>query len=165
MGARQEGAVMSSFTDFSAPLGIQYDAEASLALGKDHWRVLNSFRFYIGSPESGKVVYVPAGYLTDGASVPQLFWNIIPPWGSYGQAAVVHDILCEYLSITKDGQPQPITRARCDAILLEAMEALGVPKAKRWAIYLAVCAYRLVSGVSRPTTTPDKRKLEAEWGS
>ncbi|MCY1289935.1 hypothetical protein D9M69_511160 [compost metagenome] len=155
---------MSSFTDFSAKLSIQYDAEASAALGGDHWRVIEAFRFYIGSPESGEWVYVPAGYLTDGASVPRLFWSLIPPWGSYGQAAVVHDILCEYLSITKDGRPHPITRARCDEILLEAMEALGVPRAKRCIIYRAVCAYRLVAGVNRPTSIPMKRKLESSWG-
>lgn len=156
---------MSSFTDFSAPLSIQYDAEASAALGADHWRVTEAFRFYIGSHDSGELVYVPAGYLTDGASVPRFLWGLIPPWGSYGQAAVVHDILCEYLSITKDGQPQPISRARCDEILLEAMEALGVPRAKRYAIYLAVCAYRLVSGVDEPTSTPAKWELESVWGS
>ena len=156
---------MSSFTDFSAKLSIQYDTEASAALGADHWRVTDSFRFYIGSRESGEWVYVPAGYLTDGASVPRLFWNIIPPWGSYGQAAVVHDILCEYLSITKNGKPEPISRARCDEILLEAMEALGVPRAKRCVIYRAVSAYRLVSGTEQPTATPEKRQLESVWGS
>jgi hypothetical protein len=27
---------------------------------------------------------VPAGYLTDGDSVPRVFWSLIPPWGAYG---------------------------------------------------------------------------------
>lgn len=154
---------MSSFTSFSAPLNIQYDAEASQVLGADHWRVTKGFQFYVGSPESGEWVHVPAGYLTDGASVPRLFWSLIPPWGIYGQAAVVHDILCEYLSTTLHGLPNPITRARCDQILLEAMVALQVPAWKRQVIYRAVCLYRRIAGVSEATSTPAKRRMESMW--
>ena len=106
---------------------------------------------------------MPAGYLTDGASVPQVLWSLIPPWGAYGQAAVVHDLLCEYLATTKDGVPQKITRARCDEILLEAMVALGVPAVKRCTIYRAVALYRRLSGVDAPTNTAQKRALEAAW--
>lgn len=154
---------MSSFTRFSAEMSVRYDRQASIALGADHWRVIEDFRFYIGDNAEGGWVFVPAGYLTDGASVPRLFWNIIPPWGSYGQAAVVHDIVCEYLSVTKDGGPYPVTRAQCDSILLQAMEVIGVPRATRLAIYGAVCAYRLLSGTSTPSTTPLKRSIEANW--
>lgn len=154
---------MSSFTRFSADMSVRYDRKASETLGADHWRVMDSFRFYIGDEQSGEWVNVPAGYLTDGASVPRLFWNIIPPWGSYGQAAVVHDIACEYLSITKDGIPTPITRAQCDKLLMQAMEAIQVPRLTRSAIYGAVVAYRLISGVNTPSTTPLKRSLEALW--
>jgi hypothetical protein len=154
---------LSSFTQFDAKLRIQYDDNASRVLGADHWRVTEGFRFYIGDDKSGEWVNVPDGYLTDGASVPRIFWSIIPPWGAYGQAAVVHDILCEYLSITKDGLPMRITRARCDEILLEAMIALGVPAWKRQVIYRAVCLFRVFSGVEEPTTTLLKRRLEAEW--
>lgn len=156
---------MSSYTAFSALMSVQYDAIASEKLRADHWRVVDGFKFYIGSADSGEWVYVPAGYLTDGASVPQIFWSIIPPWGKYGQAAVVHDIVCEYLSITKDGKPFSITREVCDGILKQAMEALDVPPVKVALIYNAVRAYRWFSGVSRPTTTKFKRSLEADWGN
>lgn len=154
---------MSSFTDFSAPLCIQYDQDASKALGADHWRVREGFRFYIGSPDSGDWVNVPAGYLTDGASVPRLFWSLIPPWGIYGQAAVVHDIMCEYLSITKEGTPFRVSRKVCDDILLQAMEVIGVPWLTRQAIHKAVALYRIASGVNSPTTTSIKRQLESNW--
>lgn len=155
---------MSSFTEFSAPLKIQYDAEASRALGADHWRVTEGFRFYVGTPDSGEWVNVPAGYLTDGASVPRMFWSLIPPWGIYGQAAVVHDILCEYLSTTLHGLPHRITRARCDQILLEAMVALQVPLVKRQLIYRSVSLYRRLARVSEPSSTPEKRYIESKWG-
>lgn len=154
---------MSEFTRFNAPLSVRYDAAASEALGADHWRVCQPFRFYLGDADTGRWVHVPAGYLTDGASVPRVLWGLIPPWGSYGQAAVVHDILCEYLSVTVDGAPVPITRARCDEILLEAMVVLGVPRWKRELIYRAVSLYREVSGVATPTTTARKRALESAW--
>lgn len=156
---------MSSFTDFSAPLSIQYDPEASKALGADHWRVKDSFRFYIGSPESGEWVYVPSGYLTDGASVPRALWAFIPPWSIYGQAAVVHDIVCEYLSITKDGAPHRVTRKVCDDILMQAMEVIGVPWLTRQVIHKAVSLYRVTSGTDSPTNTPLKRKLESNWST
>ncbi len=146
--------------DYSLPLDTRYDADASAALGKDHWRVLTPFSYKIAD---GEWVTIPAGYLTDGASVPRLFWNIIPPWGKYGQAAVVHDLLCEYLSIIKDGKPHTITRDRADEILNEAMYALGVPDGKRLIIYSAVSLYRVIMGINEPSSTPFKRSLEADW--
>lgn len=154
---------MSSFTRFSADLSIQYDKAASEALGRDHWRVTEGFRFYIDREDSGEWISVPAGYLTDGASVPRIFWNIIPPWGAYGQAAVVHDIACEYLSITRHGKSSSITRAQCDAILDQAMAALEVPWLTRKAITASVAAYRMISGVDKPSNTQLKRSLEAQW--
>ena len=154
---------MSSFTEFSAPLTVRYDAEASKALGADHWRVTEGVRFYLAADHNAWVT-VPAGYLTDGASVPRALWSLIPPWGAYGQAAVVHDLVCEYLSVTVDGKPKRITRAACDDILFEALVVLDVPEVQRQAIYQAVCAFRLVSGVDKPTSTALKRKLESEWG-
>lgn len=156
---------MSCFTEFSAPLQVQYDASASRILGADHWRVCQPFRFYLGGRDTDRWVYVPAGYLTDGASVPRAFWSMIPPWGSYGQAAVAHDIVCEYLSITVDGQPVRVTRRQCDEILLEAMTVLGVPIMLRQAIYAGVSLYRGIAAPDRPTTTPKKRRLESDWRS
>lgn len=152
-----------SFRKFDAELMVTYDAKASKRLGKDYWRVQKGFRYYIGTKGSNRWVYIPAGYLTDGASVPSIFWSIIPRWGSYGQAAVVHDFLCEYLTVTVDGLPQRITRAEADDILLEAMHVLEVPEFTAHTIEAAVDFYRTVSRRSEPTNNPIKRALEAEW--
>lgn len=154
---------MSSFTNFCTPLNVQYDAHASKILEADYWRVTKEFRYYIQGKKRGAWVYVPAGYLTDGASVPRIFWSLIPPWGIYGQAAVVHDIVCEYLSVTVDGAPRAIARKCCDDILLEAMTVLGVPFVKRHAIHKAVSLYRIFSGVNNATSSEKKRALEASW--
>jgi Protein of unknown function (DUF1353) len=146
--------------NYSLPLDTRYDAYASALLGKDHWRVLTPFSYKI---DEESWVTIPKGYLTDGASVPRLFWNMIPPWGPYGQAAVVHDLLCEYLSVVRNGRPVSITRAECDQLLNQAMKNLDVNPALRWMIYSAVCAYRITLNVSEPTATLLKRRLEAEW--
>ena len=47
-----------------------------------------------------------------------MLWNILPPTGPYGKAAVLHDWL--YRTAGK------ATRAQADRVLREAMEALGV---------------------------------------
>lgn len=145
---------------YDQPLDTRYDAYASRLLGHDHWRVLTPFSYMIDEESH---VTIPRGYLTDGASVPRLFWNMIPPWGAYGQAAVVHDLLCEYLTVVRDGKPVRITRAECDKVLNQAMQNLGVPTLQRWMIYGAVCSYRITFNVTEPSATLQKRRLEAEW--
>lgn len=156
---------MSSFTAFSAPLDTRYDPAASDVLGKDHWRVLRDFRFWGELPRLGRVwVTVPAGYLTDGASVPRIVWGLVPPWGAYGQATVVHDLLCEYLTVMTDaGDQVSITRAEADLLFLEAMTVLAVPESTRAIMYAGVSTYRVISFTQKPSNTPLKRQLEADW--
>ncbi len=74
-------------------------------------------------------VTVPAGFETDFASVPRVLWNIIPPLGQHGLAAVLHD----YLYATGIS-----SRAEADAIFLESMRQLGVRFTRRYAMYLGV---------------------------
>ena len=107
---------------FLSPLKLEY-------LDGREWRVDEPFEYHIGSPESGMVIRVRAGFKTDFASVPRLFWRIFPPTGTYGKAAVIHDHLYR-TALT--------SRAMADAIFLEAMGVLNVARWKRWAMYLAV---------------------------
>ena len=93
------------------------------------WELLEEFDYYLGSLESGMYIRVPKGFITDFASIPRLFWTILPPWGKYGKAAVLHDYL--YHS-------QKFIRELCDAIFLEAMVVLGVKKWKRFLLYFGV---------------------------
>jgi Protein of unknown function (DUF1353). len=151
------------FTKFDAELLVTYDHEASKRLGKDYWRVMKGFRYYLGTKGSNQWIDVPAGYLTDGASVPRAFWSIIPPWGAYGQAAVVHDMLCEYLSITVDGLPKRISRPQADLVLLEAMKVLEVPETTAYTIYNAVKLYQITFNVTEPSNDPAKREQESLW--
>ena len=74
---------------------------------------------------------VPAGFVTDGASIPRPLWRAVghPFKTDYIEAAVIHDHLYAQ---------QVVARARADRLFLEAMEASGCSKVKRWALYLGV---------------------------
>lgn len=150
------------FTKFNAQLMIAYDRVSSVALDADYWRVVKGFRYYIGDKGSNSWVDVPLGYLTDGASVPRFLWGLIPPWGEYGQAAALHDYLCENpYHDTPDGKVT-ITRAQVDAILYEAMVVLGVSPWKLKTIKLGVDSYRYFSGGRTDVTNPLKIKLQTD---
>lgn len=155
------------FTKFDAKLSIEYDAEASKLLDKDYWRVVTPFKYYVGAEADQKWVYVPAGFLTDGASVPWPLWSILPPWGPYGQAAVVHDILCETMTYYVDGVEVPIhSRKTADDIFLEAMAVAGVSKWKRWTLYAGVRAYALAKNLLpflKNKRLARKQMLQEDW--
>lgn len=148
------------FLEFDTSLGISYSEFASKKLGRNYWVVERGMTFNLDRYKSQKV-YVPAGYLTDGASVPQPLWGFIPPWGEYGQACVVHDFLCEYLKVWVNGKYVNIDRERCDSILNLGMKVLKVPYLKREVIYRAVCLYRRLNTINNQPTF-DKFKYDVE---
>lgn len=162
-----ELARATPFTKFDANLDISYDAEASRTLNKDYWRVTTAFKYYVGVEQDQKWVYVPAGFLTDGASVPWPLWSILPPWGLYGQAAVVHDILCETMTYYVRGAEVPIeSRKTCDDIFLEAMTVAGVTTWKRWTLYAGVRIYALAKKYLpflKNKRVASKQVLQEEW--
>ncbi|HCM1892608.1 TPA: DUF1353 domain-containing protein [Salmonella enterica subsp. diarizonae serovar 57:c:e,n,x,z15] len=96
----------------------------------DHylWRVYEPFAFYLSDDESD-VIEVPAGFVTDLATVPRIFWSVMPPDGKYAKAAIIHDYLYDNALRTK---------READLIFLDGMAVLGVPKWKRIVMYLAV---------------------------
>lgn len=73
------------------------------------------------------------GFRTDGASIPRLFWRLIgcPLRGRYAPAAIIHDLL--YAT-------KCVSRKVADLIFREMLLALGLAKAKVWAMYNAVRA-------------------------
>lgn len=73
---------------------------------------------------------VPAGFITDFASIPRLFWTVVGhPAGKYAQAAVLHDYLYRTNSVS---------RAKADSLFREAMIVLGVPFYQRWVLWAGV---------------------------
>lgn len=97
------------------------------------WRVAADLIYT--SPNGLVYVKVPTGFETDLASVPRVFWSLLPPMGDYGPAAIIHDFLYRF---HRESRNREVTRAQADAVLLAAMEELGVGRLTRWTIYCAV---------------------------
>jgi hypothetical protein len=110
---------MSSFT---TPLKLEY-------IDGFTWRVIEEFVYHVGDEGSYDTIRVPAGEETDFASIPRVFWRVLPPTGVYGKAAVIHDHLYKTGARPKH---------EADLIFLEAMDVLGTPSPVRHTMYWAV---------------------------
>lgn len=81
--------------------------------------------------QDGRTITVPRGFETDFASVPRLFWRLLPSSGEYNEAAVVHDFLYRCMTYT-------YTRKEADKVFLELMKRSGVSVIKRRLMYAGV---------------------------
>ena len=99
-----------------------------LADGKT-WVIVRDFGYDVGAENSGDHIDVAIGFQTDFATIPRPFWVILPKWGRYGNATVIHDWL--YWVQTR-------ARREADAILLEAMDVLDVTSLVKYPMYWAV---------------------------
>lgn len=97
---------------------------------------------YITTPELGeKQIIVQQSFLTDFASVPIPIRSLIPKWGKYGRAAVIHDWLYY------EGGDQA-SKKFADKVLLEAMKISGVNWFIRTIIYKAVDWFGIFAWIS-----------------
>ncbi|MCB1987299.1 MAG: DUF1353 domain-containing protein [Burkholderiaceae bacterium] len=93
-----------------------------------HWILLEDVRYQIGATDD--LIVVPAGFVTDYASIPSVLWSFgLSPHGLYSRAADIHD----YLYWT-----QLCTREQADRLLVIAMKESDVGKFDEWAIYTGV---------------------------
>jgi hypothetical protein len=74
-------------------------------------------------------VKIPIGFVTDLASIPRVFWNLLPPQARYTYPAIVHDYLY---------WEQPCDRDTADRVLKLAMQEMEVGEATILSIYEAV---------------------------
>lgn len=84
---------------------------------------------------------VPAGFVSDGATVPRILWPIFPPIGRYLKATLVHDY---YLQ-------QGIDRKTCDQHFKQCLIALNVAPWRVNAMFYAVRGYGIAKTVFKPT--------------
>ncbi len=130
-------------TDFSK---LQVQLVPGTKNGRQLWKLVEPLEFSLTLNDAGGLaVTVPRGYVTDFASVPRLFWFIVPPTGAWCPAAVVHDYLY---------QVPTCSRFLADAVFREAMHQLGVPFWRRVMMYYAVRLF----GASHKITTPVRKK-------
>ena len=94
----------------------------------EQWRQLEPLT-YRGSRDT---FTVPAGYVTNFASVPRLLWWFIPRYGRYTKATVLHDCLCD------DAGDDVVRRRDADGIFRRTMRELGVPLLRRRIMWAGV---------------------------
>lgn len=97
--------------------------------GNDYWELVHKYTRKIGN----RTVEVPKGFVCDLASIPRFLWALLPPFGLYTTAAVVHDKLCCYEAY--DGQ---MSYAEADKIFLKLMLEDGVNPTLANLMYWAV---------------------------
>jgi Protein of unknown function (DUF1353) len=102
--------------------------------------VEKSNKFMVLEPESyvhnGTEIVVPRGFVTDLASIPRIFWGILPPHHySYRLAALIHD----YLLYQKSDY------GYANQVFKEIMQLSGVKKWKVFVMYSYVEIYRKIN--------------------
>jgi hypothetical protein len=90
---------------------------------------------------------VPAGFRTDFASVPRVVTWLIPRFGAYTLAAILHDWL-----VSTGIRTGAVTARQADGIFRRVMRESGVPVLRRWLMW---------AGVRWGALTDDRRR--AGW--
>jgi len=98
-------------------------------LDDERWELVAPL-FYQGNTDT---FVVPAGFVTDFASVPRVAVWLIPRFGRYTPAAILHDWLCGPGILS--GLIDPVD---VDGIFRRVMRELGVPTVQRWLMWTGV---------------------------
>jgi len=101
--------------------------ETELILKPDGFKTWKLVKDFTQQTSQGEIT-VPKDSRTDLASVPRMFWMLIPPFGRYSQAAVVHDHLYH----------TGYDKYKADKIFYELMLRYGTYKWKAKIMYWAV---------------------------
>lgn len=123
------GAFLVVLVDIAFAFFFQFKnfVEVSPFADGENWFLTRPLDYEIRN--TGLTVTVPAGFVTDFASIPRPFWSFLPPWGKYGAPSVVHDFLY---------WDQRCTRDQADRIFLLAMEESDVSSFRKFLIHRAV---------------------------
>lgn len=101
------------------------------------------------NPISINGVNIPKGFITDGATIPKLFWNILSPFGRYFKSCALHDYVCLMAKLhnnsatdAKLGIKIAIEYRKCaDTLLSLSMKRQKIGWFKRATIMSAVRTY------------------------
>lgn len=158
---QSQGVDMMAFM-YSNDGHVSYARNASLLLEKDYWYLKEELKVDITMNDDLYEVVIPEGYLTDGATVPRILWSICPKWDQSHKAVILHDYLCEYGVIRKNGEMVKIDRERIDLLFLEAMRFEGVSQIKHSMMYAAVRLHVNINGHKYAKVNRLKLQLEDE---
>jgi hypothetical protein len=88
---------------------------------------------------------VPAGFRTDFATVPRVVTWLVPRFGSYTLAAILHDWLC-----SQGIASGAVTPREADGLFRRVMRESGVPLLRRWLMWAGVRWGALTTPQRRP---------------
>ena len=126
--------------EFLGPLQVELVAPWK-STGRGHWALLSPLQFY--SERLSVVITVPAGFITDFASVPKLPLAYGLFGGLYASPAVIHDFLC---------REKVMPRQKADHVFLEAMRTQNA----------AEIAWMALNGADEEEMTERKAGLEGQ---
>lgn len=86
--------------------------------------IVNDFHFMA----DGEIYCIPEGFESDWASVPRVWWRIVPPH-QYPHASLMHDFLYS---------AEVFDRRKCDDMFYDALRERGASIARAYAMWLAV---------------------------
>jgi len=131
-------ATLLSSSPEPPPAGVRMkgvvDSIIVRSVGDRTWELMEPFEWY--------GIIVPAGFITDFASIPRPFWSFINPAGRVKPASIPHDFL-----YSRQGKLDhtTLTRKRCDQIFLEIMVVIKMKWIKRHLAYRAVRIFGWIS--------------------
>ena len=109
--------------------------------GPEEWELLEPLA-YRGRRDR---FVVPAGFRTDLATVPRVVVWLVPRWGLYTRAAVLHDWLCTVGIATG-----VVTARDADGLFRRVLRESGVPVLRRWLMWCGVRWGALTDPLRRP---------------
>lgn len=88
----------------------------------------------------GAIYGVEEGYITDGASIPRLFWSSIghPFQSQYLRAAIIHDKLCDLADESANKPERQDKRAKADLVFHSACLCCGCDRALAQSLLVGV---------------------------
>jgi hypothetical protein len=98
-------------------------------LDDEHWAVVEPL-VYRGARDR---FVVPAGFRTDFATVPRVVVWLVPRFGRYTAAAILHDWL-----VTVGIATGAVTAREADGVFRRVMRESGVPVVRRWLMWCGV---------------------------
>ena len=118
----------------------------------DYFVVLSPVSWTPASYKNSQV-NITRGFITDFASVPRLFWSLVPPTGRYGFAALFHDYAY---------WQQTMNRTDADELFSDTMIELEVSSWTRRLLYYSVRIFGFVAWRNNAAakSTGDKRVLK-----
>ena len=118
--------------------------------GEETWAVLEPL-VYRGARDT---FVVPAGFRTDFATVPRVAVWLIPRFGRYTLAAVLHDWL-----VTVGIRAGAVSSRDADGLFRRVLAEQGVPPVRRWLMWCGVRWGALANPLRRPGWWRDAPRL------